>query len=99
MSLYENSMLYLGNVICQFFFHIENKIIPSLLENIVKRIYKAKMPSIVQSLILVYSRFIVKYPIDTLNFLISIQVENRVGLINGFYTNLYSGENISKIYQ
>ena len=80
MSLYENSMLYLGNVICQFFFHIENKIIPSLLENIVKRIYKAKMPSIVQSLILVYSRFIVKYPIDTLNFLISIQVENRVGL-------------------
>ena len=73
-------MLYLGNVICQFFFHIENKIIPNLLENIVKRIYKAKMPSIVQSLILVYSRFIVKYPIDTLNFLISIQVENRVGL-------------------
>ena len=80
MSLLENSMLYLGNVICQFFFHIENKIIPNLLENIVKRIYKAKMPSIVQSLILVYSRFIVKYPIDTLNFLISIQVENRVGL-------------------
>ena len=80
MNLYENSMLYLGNVICQFFFHIENKIIPNLLENIVKRIYKAKMPSIVQSLILVYSRFIVKYPIDTLNFLISIQVENRVGL-------------------
>ena len=79
-NLYENSMLYLGNVICQFFFHIENKIIPNLLENIVKRIYKAKMPSIVQSLILVYSRFIVKYPIDTLNFLISIQVENRVGL-------------------
>ena len=38
------------------------------------------MPSIVQSLILVYSRFIVKFPIDTLNFLISIQVENRVGL-------------------
>ena len=80
MSLYENSMLYLGNVICQFFFHIENKIIPNLLESIVKRIYKAKMPSIVQSLILVYSRFIVKFPIDTLNFLISIQVENRVGL-------------------
>ena len=79
-NLFESSMLYLGNVICQFFFHIENKIIPNLLENIVKRIYKAKMPSTVQSLILVYSRFIVKYPIDTLNFLISIQVENRVGL-------------------
>ena len=79
-NLLENSMLFLGNVICQFFFHLENKIVPSLLENIVKRIYKAKMPSIVQSLILVYSRFIVKFPVDTLNFLISIQVENRVGL-------------------
>lgn len=38
------------------------------------------MPSIVQSLILVYSRFLTKFPVDTLNFLISIQVENRVGL-------------------
>jgi len=79
-SLLESSMLFLGNTISQFFFHLEDKIIPDLLESIVKRIYKAKMPSIVQSLILVYSRFIVKFPIDTLNFLISIQVENRVGL-------------------
>ena len=79
-TLLESSMLYLGNVISQFFFHIENKIIPSILESIVKRIYKAKMPSIVQSLILVYSRFLTKFPNDTLNFLISIQVENRVGL-------------------
>ena len=67
-------MLFLGNSISQFFFHLEDKIIPDLLESIVKRIYRAKMPSIVQSLILVYSRFIVKFPIDTLNFLISIQV-------------------------
>ena len=79
-SLLESSMLFLGNTISQFFFHLEDKIIPDLLESIVKRIYKTKMPSIVQSLILVYSRFIVKFPIDTLNFLISIQVENRVGL-------------------
>jgi len=79
-EIYENSLLFLGNVICQYFYHIENKIIPNILENIVKRIYKAKMPSIVQSLILVYSRFIVKYPIDTINFLTTIQVENRVGL-------------------
>ncbi|MCQ2817892.1 MAG: hypothetical protein MJ252_11565 [archaeon] len=79
-TLLESSMLYLGNVISQFFFHIENKIIPSVLESLVKRIYKAKMPSVVQSLILVYSRFLSKFPVDTLNFLISIQVENRVGL-------------------
>ena len=79
-TLLESSILFLGNVISQFFYHLEDKIIPDLLESIVKRIYKAKMPSIVQSLILVYSRFLVKFPIDTLNFLIQIQVENRVGL-------------------
>ena len=79
-EIYENSLLFLGNVICQYFYHIENKIIPNILENIVKRIYKSKMPSIVQSLILVYSRFIVKFPIDTINFLTTIQVENRIGL-------------------
>ena len=79
-EIYENSLLFLGNVICQYFYHIENKIIPNILENIVKRIYKAKMPSIVQSLILVYSRFIEKFPIDTINFLTTIQVENRIGL-------------------
>ena len=79
-NLLESSMLFIGNVISQFFFHLENKIVPTILENIVRRIYKAKMPSIVQSLILVYSRFLTKFPIDTLNFLVSIQVENRVGL-------------------
>ena len=79
-TLLESSILFLGNVISQFFYYLEDKIIPDLLESIVKRIYKAKMPSIVQSLILVYSRFLVKFPIDTLNFLIKIQVENRVGL-------------------
>ena len=79
-TLLESSILFLGNVISQFFYNLEDKIIPDLLESIVKRIYKAKMPSIVQSLILVYSRFLVKFPIDTLNFLIKIQVENRVGL-------------------
>ena len=52
-EIYENALLFLGNVICQYFYHIENKIIPNILEIIVKRIYKSKMPSIVQSLILV----------------------------------------------
>ena len=38
------------------------------------------MPSIVQSLILVFSRLINLYPKDILNYLTSIQVENKVGL-------------------
>ena len=111
-TLLESSLLYIGNVISQYFFHIDNQIIPSLLENIVKRVYKAKMPSIVQSLVLVYSRFLSKYPIDTLNFLISIQVENRVGLkvlidkwllhqplFRGKYFKNISIKALSKLYQ
>jgi len=38
------------------------------------------MPSIVQSLVLVYSRLIVLYPGDMIKFLINFSVENRVGL-------------------
>ncbi len=61
------------------------------------------MPSIVQSLILVYSRFLVKFPIDTLNFLIKSHVDNRVVLkvlIDKWllYQQLFRGI-ILKIYQ
>ena len=38
------------------------------------------MPSIVQSLILVFSRLINLYPKDILGYLTSIQVENKIGL-------------------
>jgi hypothetical protein len=51
-----------------------------VLEHIVRRIYKVKMPSIVQSLILVFSRLINLYPKDILAYLTSIQVENKIGL-------------------
>jgi hypothetical protein len=73
-------MLFLGNVITQYFTHVERKLEIFVLENIVRRIYKVKMPSIVQSLILVFSRLINLYPKDILAYLTSIQVENKVGL-------------------
>lgn len=38
------------------------------------------MPSIVQSLVLIFSRLINLYPADILNFLTKFQVENKVGL-------------------
>ena len=73
-------MLYIGNVIAQYFTHIERKIELRILEAIVRRIYKAKMPSIVQSLILNFSRFLIIYPNDILKFLTQFQIENKVGL-------------------
>jgi hypothetical protein len=73
-------MLYLGNVITQYFTYVERKLEVFVLEHIVRRIYKVKMPSIVQSLILVFSRLINLYPKDILGYLTSIQVENKIGL-------------------
>jgi hypothetical protein len=79
-QLLESSLLYLGNTIAQYFTHIDRMIDVSVLESIVKRVYKAKMPSIVQSLVLVFSRFFNLFPNDILSFLTKIQVENKVGL-------------------
>jgi hypothetical protein len=79
-SLLESGLLYVGNMIAQYFTNIDTKIDTSILEAIVKRIYKAKMPSIVQSLVVVYSRFFNLFPNDILKFLTTIQVENKVGL-------------------
>lgn len=79
-TLLESGMLYIGNVIAQYFNHVERKIEVQILEAIVRRIYKAKMPSIVQGLILNFSRFLIIYPNDILQFLTKFQVENKVGL-------------------
>jgi hypothetical protein len=79
-TLLESSLLYLGNVIAQYFTHVERKIERFVLEALVKRIYKSKMPSIVQSLVLIFSRLINLYPHDILKFLTDFQVENKVGL-------------------
>jgi hypothetical protein len=79
-TLLASALLYVGNVIAQYFTHIERKIERLVLEAIVRRIYKAKMPSIVQSLVLIFSRLINLYPQDIIKFLTDFQVENKVGL-------------------
>jgi hypothetical protein len=79
-TLLESGLLYLGNMVTQYFTHVERKLELWILEAIVRRIYKIKMPSIVQSLVLVFARLMNLYPKDILNYLTSIQVENKVGL-------------------
>lgn len=79
-TLLESGLLYIGNVIAQYFQHIEKKVELQILEAIVRRIYKSKMPSIVQSLILNFSRFLIIYPNEIINFLTKFHIENKVGL-------------------
>jgi hypothetical protein len=82
-TLLESALLYVGNVVAQFFCHVERKDRKTeefILESLVRKIYKSKMPSIVQSLVIVFSRFINLYPEEILKFLTKFQIENKVGL-------------------
>lgn len=79
-TLIESGLLFIGNVITQFFTHVEKKIDLQILELIVKRIYSVKIPSIVQSLLLTYWRFLILYPLEIIDFLSKFLIENKICL-------------------
>jgi hypothetical protein len=54
----EQAAMQLGNYVIQIFHKIEPKIDTNLLMNVVWKIYKSRMPSIVQSLVLIFARLI-----------------------------------------
>jgi importin-9 len=58
----EQAALCLGNLIIQIIHKIEPKIDTALLMCVVQKIYKSRMPSIVQSLVLIFARLIHQYP-------------------------------------
>jgi len=70
----------MGNLISQYFSCISKKIETSILELIVKRTYRLKMPSVVQSMVIVYARLFILYPQDIFSLLMSFTIENRIGL-------------------
>ena len=79
-TLLDSNLLYIGNVIAQFFAHINKKLDVEIMKATVKRLYKCRMPSIVQSLILVFSRLLILYPQNIIEFLIGIDIESRPAL-------------------
>ena len=42
------------------------------------KIFRSRLPSTVQGLVLVFARMIILNPIDTINFLTSFSIENRM---------------------
>eukprot|EP01017_Pseudomicrothorax_dubius_P030707 TRINITY_DN3852_c0_g2_i2.p1 TRINITY_DN3852_c0_g2~~TRINITY_DN3852_c0_g2_i2.p1 ORF type:complete len:1056 (-),score=282.50 TRINITY_DN3852_c0_g2_i2:43-3210(-) len=77
----ETVALYAGNLIMlttAFLLGNNNDI--SLLKAVVSKVYKSKMPSIIQGLALVFARLINVNAKETLNFLTSFSVENRIAL-------------------
>ena len=58
----EQSALCLGNFVIQIMTKIEPKIDTALLMSVVQKIYKSRMPSIVQSLVIIFARLIHLHP-------------------------------------
>ena len=51
----ESTALFLGNFVIQIFKHLSPKIDTEILFGVIEKIYKCRIPSIVQSLVLVYA--------------------------------------------
>jgi hypothetical protein len=70
----------LGNFVIQIFDKIEPKIDTALLMNVVWKIYKSRMPSIVQSLVLIFARLMNSHPKEIVELLSETSIDNRISL-------------------
>lgn len=70
----------MGNFVIQIFDKIEPKIDTALLMNVVWKIYKSRMPSIVQSLVLIFARLMNSHPKEIIELLSETSIDNRISL-------------------
>ena len=76
----EQAAMCLGNLIIQIFHKIEPNIDTSVLFCVVQKIYKTRMPSTLQSLILVFARLIQTNPKEIVELLSETSVDSRISL-------------------
>ena len=111
-STNEQAAVCLGNYVIQIFHKIEPKIDTTLLMSVVWKIYKSRMPSIVQSLILIFARLIHTNPKEIIEFLSETSIDNRISLkivldkwllqmplFRGYYTRNTTLSALLKIFQ
>jgi hypothetical protein len=79
-STNENAAICLGNYVIQIFHKIQPQIDTTLLMSVVWKIYKSRMPSIVQSLVLIFARLIHSHPKEIIEFLSETSIDNRISL-------------------
>ena len=76
----EQAALCLGNLVIQIFHKIQPNIDTSVLFCVVQKIYKTRMPSTLQSLVLVFARLIQTNPSEIVELLSETSVDNRISL-------------------
>lgn len=79
-SLLESNLVYIGNLTTHYFTHIIKNWDKQILEALAKRMYKCRMPSVVQSFILVFSRLLILHPEEIIQFLTGVFIEARPAL-------------------
>ena len=76
----EQAAICLGNFIIQIFHKIQPEIDTDVLFAVVQKIYKTRMPSTLQSLILIFARLIQTNPKEIVELLSETSVDNRISL-------------------
>ena len=76
----ESTAVFLGNFIIQIFSKISPKIDTDILMGVIEKIRKCRIPTIVQSLVLVYARLIHTNPDKIIKFLSETSVNNKISL-------------------
>jgi hypothetical protein len=76
----EQAAVSLGNLIIQIFHKVQPQIDTDILFSLCQKIYKTRMPSALQSLILVFARLIQTNPTEIVELLSETSVDNRICL-------------------
>ena len=79
-STNEQAAMCLGNLVIQIFHKIQPKIDTSVLFCVVQKIYKTRMPTTLQSLVLIFARLIQTNPKEIVELLSETSVDNRISL-------------------
>jgi hypothetical protein len=69
-----------GYILLHVFEKLSQKVSTELLMAIIQKIYKSRMPSVVQSLVAFFAKLILKNPKDILGLLTQTSVDNRISL-------------------
>ncbi|KAL4468183.1 hypothetical protein ABPG72_017164 [Tetrahymena utriculariae] len=80
-SQFESNSTYSGNLCMIAFYNLlGGSADPEILKQVIYKIFRSKLVTTVQGLVLVWARMIINNPIESVNFLYSFSVENRFAL-------------------
>jgi len=76
----EITCVNIGYILLHVFEKLSQKVSTELLMTIIQKIYKSRMPSVVQSLVAFFAKLMLKNPKDILGLLTETSVDNRISL-------------------